>query len=324
MKQYKLIKWYPSLPKSWKENLILDELDGVKDNKGNYYFKPVDTKFSTKYLTLEELQKSTEFWEQVVDNNPNNLQVGKTYRIIYKHCKSTPITVKITRITKDGFPWSDDIRGIVTDSYEILEEVVEKDYEILSFCDENNLNFVHNVHEKSSVQALINVGFEIYSVKRLSDGEVFTIGDKINGTISEDEDTRFGPGYVKIISFYEIDNKIGFTMTTGNCTPRYDRLSSIQHYKEPLFTTKDGIDIFEGDKFWMFTSPFNDKDKINIYSQIANGYYLDTKKFTFSTKEAAEEYILMNKPCLSINDIHKSLVYSIELEKLKKIVKSKL
>ncbi|MEX0595828.1 MAG: hypothetical protein WD512_04940 [Candidatus Paceibacterota bacterium] len=73
--------------------------------------------------------KFPEFWEEVVEknNNPNNLEVGKTYKVKYQYCESEPIIVKITRITQHGFPWSDDAHGIITDAWEVIGEVVEKD-----------------------------------------------------------------------------------------------------------------------------------------------------------------------------------------------------
>jgi len=49
-------------------------------------------------------------------------------------------------------------------------------------------------------------------------------------------------------------------------------------------------------------------DLINIeYDQLARKYKL-SDYLKFSTKEAAEEFVLMNKPCLSINDVEDSCV----------------
>ena len=62
--------------------------------------------------------------------------------------------------------------------------------------------------------------------------------------------------------------------------------------------------------------------KKNTYANTGNKY--------FSTKETAEEYILMNKPCLSITDILNIKVFGSHLNsswiiaQLKKLVKSKL
>lgn len=70
--------------------------------------------------------------------------------------------------------------------------------------------------------------------------------------------------------------------------------------KQPLFTTEDGVDVYEGDTVWHT----NLNPNLKIYSSIVKY----KKPFTpvaglFSTKKAAENYIKMNKPCLSLNDV---------------------
>lgn len=57
----------------------------------------------------------------------------------------------------------------------------------------------------------------------------------------------------------------------------------------------------------------------NLITNKANNF------LAFSTKKKAEEYILMNKPCLSINDIKHMLYSGARKNKLaEKIVKSRL
>lgn len=85
--------------------------------------------------------------------------------------------------------------------------------------------------------------------------------------------------------------------------------------KEKLFCTEDGVNIYEGDKYWVART-----DKYGILSMrwtsdltpcvldphiipIDRDLYAKNGCLRFSSEEAAEEYILMNKPCLSINDI---------------------
>lgn len=75
---------------------------------------------------------------------------------------------------------------------------------------------------------------------------------------------------------------------------------------EVLFTTEDGIDVHIGDNLfllgtsnWIITnlSPINAK----ITTPFKGSTGVEFKYF--STKEAAKEYVLMNKPALSVNDI---------------------
>jgi len=70
--------------------------------------------------------------------------------------------------------------------------------------------------------------------------------------------------------------------------------------KEKLFCTEDGVDIFEGDVYWKNNGWLNVKIFIAHNKMKVSDFNIDKK---FSTKEAAEEYVLMNKPCLSINNV---------------------
>ena len=194
-------------------------------------------------------------------------------------------------------------------SPEYWEEVVEKDYEILSFK-ENNKPFDRLWKADSQLkncyclqdgktpfhnsETLIALGLDIYSVRRLSDSKVFTVGDRVcNPDFSSWVINNFNSSYGKM-SVYKFDG--------GQC-PSFERL---QHYKEPLFTTEDGVDIFKGDDLfllgtntWLCTSISPVRDlKCHPFKGVTGNEF----KY-FSTKEKAEEYILMNKPCLSINDI---------------------
>jgi len=77
-------------------------------------------------------------------------------------------------------------------------------------------------------------------------------------------------------------------------------------YKVPLFTTEDGVDVFKGDKvYYVETEDMESANyKVNEYTVKESGRFTSDKSLhAFSTKEKAEEYILMNKPCLSLNDL---------------------
>ena len=107
----------------------------------------------------------------------------------------------------------------------------------------------------------------------------------------------------------------------------------INKIKPVLFKTEDGVDIFETTAVhWVVVT--NKSINKNV------PYYLYELKFCkahlkldlkneyklFSTKEKAEEYIIMNKPCLSINDIQKlkNIVFKDWDSYLKQTVKFKL
>lgn len=168
-------------------------------------------------------------------------------------------------------------------------------------------------------ECLLGEGAKIHSVRRLSDGEVFTIGDKVESV------NRFYKGTWKIAEFIAANDMI---YVTGD--NQAVNLFAIKKYqKQPLLTTEDGKDIYEGDEYWFVS------DQYHLLHQItANNYLIERNKYKrFSTEEAAKEYILMNKPCLSVNDVEKIciLMYSREdyeqilnLNKLKELAKQKI
>ena len=95
--------------------------------------------------------------------------------------------------------------------------------------------------------------------------------------------------------------------------------------EELLFTTEDGVGMFKGDKYYNVYT-----DSWKIQEGIAGVTYFDysfKEKHTlrYSTKEKAEEYIVHNIPCLSINDIWQ-FVNGLEQDNhpLIKLIKSKL
>jgi len=69
--------------------------------------------------------------------------------------------------------------------------------------------------------------------------------------------------------------------------------------KEPLFTTADGVDFYEHGKVWLVDKDF---DIFDCHSNSAMRHdYSDCP--IFSTREAAESWILRNKPLFSVGDI---------------------
>ena len=164
---------------------------------------------------------------------------------------------------------------------EFWKLVVEKNYEILSLVasekhpqHKKGSKFLHNKDYKFKNMHPTEF-WDIYSVKRISDNKIFTIGDFYEDLIIEK-------------MFMSVDDNI---LTTYK--PKI---------KEPIFQTEDGVDIFEGDISFGVNSNF----KLSEIKHINKLYiYLNVKEF--STKEKAEEYILLNKPVLSYGDVQEYL-----------------
>lgn len=148
------------------------------------------------------------------------------------------------------------------------------------------------------------------SIKRISDGEIFSVGDKICGTLAEVEKLN---GYVVIESFdfaedlISLDNG-GFLRMDG----RDWGLKGIKKYVGiPLGKTEDGVDIYEGDVVYLvgskggyaFTAPspcsFGSSRTIPPNSNCL--YY--------SHKEVAQEYCNRNAKRFSINEVLNLLEY---------------
>ncbi len=218
------------------------------------------------------------------------------------------------------------------------EEVIEKDYEILTlqipysytasvqqdgkYSCTNSIKLLKNGH--CNLEQMFDLGYIITSIKRLSDGKIFTIGDKVS--YNKTSNKKFGTFY--IIQEFQINkNSIVTNFTTKSNTLYLTSDTKWNKLKTPLFTTEDNISIFEGDTVYSIDEDYCLDTYHNVHE------YLDFSAWKiFSTKEKAEEYILMNKPCLNIEDIRKlnktmgtseSGDYLL-LKNLKDLVKTKL
>jgi hypothetical protein len=237
--------------------------------------------------------------------------------IKYKLIKEYPGSPKIGQIvTKkkplenpNGFYTEKGVLSIVDnpENYpEFWEKVVEKDYEILSFIQNSQckdlwkkcssdkwarFNGNHFITIPYSTEEMLNSSwYKIHSIKRLSDSQIFTVGDN----------TTTG-----VIEAFEFDSNKNLYFKVSNLVGGFYNynLSLLKKIKKPLFTTEDGIDIYEGDTIHQIRLETFDYHSY-IWGTIngKNGIPFDGFKM-FSIKEKAEEYILENKPCLSIKDV---------------------
>ncbi len=221
---------------------------------------------------------------------------------------------------------------------EFWELFVEKDYEILSFISKEwciaQLSYFTCKNNFTG-----NDVWKIYSVKRLSDGEIFTIGDRLDEKCFRKLSSNpLSEGiHVNIITkiaivkeharevagHLEIQNgKLMFSASNkwGNLNVL---LSEAIKFKQPLFTTEDGVDIFEGDKYFICTASLS--NCINNEGIVSKFFKPNPNYKYFSTKEKAEEYILMNKPVLSLKEIKETTtIKGLSLKKLEKLVQQKL
>lgn len=217
---------------------------------------------------------------------------------------------------------------------ELVEE--KKDYEILSFESSighlsRNVNGEHifDVDDNPKLwpeKTFLNSDYKIHSVKRLSDGEVFTVGDMVTAyTNIPDRIIGFG-----VVSCDVKGGKLDAFATFKNIANHGLSLDSLKHVKKPLFTTEDGVGIFKDDDYYtVFHDVSNDGIKpFVVYgphkaTHTSGGKWAPDVK-VFATKEAAENYTLYNAPRLSLNDVYNALPPRPGEETLIDLVKSKL
>lgn len=245
----------------------------------------------------------------------------------YKLIKEYPGSPKLGKeLNYTGNQWDDNNQiavSIVKSStfLEFWEEVIEKDYEILSVLirrsDKHQEKIVDKADSDDYITALINCdGNSIHSIKRLSDGEIFTIGDKVDGITFQNK---------KIVN---IRNDI-YNRLTLDCGTLITQMMSVRKTKQPLFTTEDGVDIYEGNTYILVRKGTVSKNFCSFtYTAISNKSMWNSQQknyLLFSTKEKAEEYILMNKPVLSLNDVQNNSNITIGgMKSLTYLVKSKI
>jgi hypothetical protein len=239
----------------------------------------------------------------------------KAYKLIKKYPGSPELGTIVEHKKGTNMYFFNGLQICYPDDFpEFWEEVTGyKDYEILILSTDC---FTGITNRTIDIQAFLEKSegtknWTIHSVKRLNDGEIFTIGDEISNSEYPDE-------YKGKISRFEIEDSKLLVFYYG-----FDYIESIQKVKPVLFTTHDGVDVREGDRVWYFDQGYKLWD-----SKADPKYHNGEQRFHyFSTKEAAEKYILMNKPLnLSIREIcnFQGSMDSVFLEDyLKKLVKSK-
>lgn len=226
----------------------------------------------------------------------------------YKH-KTTGEEVKINEANSNLYcteKYEQIPRRFIENSCD-WEKVIEKDYEIIRYGDEKG-----NLWENGEcVASLLGDGkSHIFSVKRISDGEIFTVGDNINfndkGTAKlleiqfEIAPADKGKGTLCFVNDHEF---LGKWWTV-------DKLSRV---KEPLFKTVDNVEIYEGEK--VFCLHRNDDDELtgDIAEVGTTPYPFNNTVPVFAKKENAETYIKQNEKRFSLNDIEKALnIYDLQ------------
>lgn len=185
---------------------------------------------------------------------------------------------------------------------EFWEEVKELEYELLSYYNPNLNTVIFRLNKDGEYRHHSTIlgekhGCLIRSVKRVNDGEIFTVGDKVTlNYLNSDykiRALRIDRDFM-YVDAYNDDLKVGFGSNI-------EELVKVK--KKPILTTEDKVELFEGDKYFtVFNDEFTVRGEFLIERIKGFNFSLSHCKF-FSSREKAEEYVLMNKPSLSLNEL---------------------
>jgi len=217
------------------------------------------------------------------------------------------------------------------ESNPIWKEIIEEGYEILSYQSLDNpkrifrknnplnktLKYVSGWYCDQGTHVdpkPDTITYPIHSIERLSDGEVFELGATAK--------TKTSIG-THIIRSFQIQTKLKsigidgvvFYKGVDEIWVEWDKdsggnwLDKIEIVKDPIFTSEDGVEIFTGNDLFILScnngsitdiSPVSEELKTHPFKGV-NG---EGFKY-FSTKKATENYVLMNRVSLSLNDVFK-------------------
>jgi hypothetical protein len=191
-----------------------------------------------------------------------------------------------------------DVPSVVVDGKAYIGQAIpnkpKKDYEILSFLDNygNRINWqidLSNVYTHTSWDnCCLALNYTIYSVRRLSDGEVFTVGDNC---IYKDRGRD-------VIKEFKIENGklLIYFSSFATYLPHLDKVLE----RKKIITIEDGTAL-EGDGGYA-VHPESSMGW-NVIKEWHIALDVSSEVRQFLRLESAENWIAMNKPCLSVNDI---------------------
>lgn len=183
----------------------------------------------------------------------------------------------------------------------------ELTYEILSFRSKRNSFMEFEGNGAPLEWALNEDEYYITSIKRISDGEIFSIKDKITYKLA-DKGVKAIVGIV-----FRGDN---IWLQTDLERPNYGMvLEYAEKVKELLFITEDNVPVFKGESYVKLNN-YSDWSIVTVF--VAESSHENYQGLKFSTKEVAEMYTLMNKPVLSLNGLLSVWGSDVDIERYKK------
>lgn len=223
-------------------------------------------------------------------------------------------------------PLSDRIERFKASHTSAIEEREGRDWEVECFTDgsrnwwrQPNGLYTNQLFERGLSEDALIENKKIWAVRRKSDGVIFSIGDEFD--LFGGMDRRY-----KIDGFL-INGSVLYAIQSNY--PDCERKVSLPHLiklqplpkRTKLFTTTDNKDAHIGDVIYYLREWDICSWEISHSMDIP-----DESLKTFTTEAAAKEYITLNKPVLSVNDLTTLFpnLYHDDLLKIKDLAKKKL
>jgi len=210
----------------------------------------------------------------------------------------------------------------VENSPEFWKELIE-DFEILSFkrsdtgdisSKRSNGLFINSTEDiEGEYTEKSHDGFwEIYSVKRLSDNVVFTIGDRV--VRHADESCQNPCLAVRTIEGFHYNKSKNLCFKEAEQEGYMLKLFS--KVKEPLLVTEDGVELFQGDTFYISQRDNKGYSGRFLEFKAHIGNTIRPHGKIFANKEKAREWVEFNKKQYSLNEIEQAFnaVLSVDVE----------
>jgi hypothetical protein len=190
----------------------------------------------------------------------------------------------------------------------------ERGWEVTEFFSEHNegVHFGYICYngiwqnQKDWQAFFLKLDYKIHSVKRLSDGEVFSVGDEVKVTVNrpckiEGFEIVGGGSVMYVRGKFWYDKVMCTELENLEKVPSPQKSKPIE--KEKLFTTEDGVDVFsEYEHIYAVNNAWLVLDVLAKKCVQWEMDYRDDFKY-FHAKEKAEEYIAMNRPQYNLKDL---------------------
>lgn len=224
----------------------------------------------------------------------------KKYKCINKY----PFGVAVGRELFDSWEGKD---SSLANFPEFWEEIIDEDYKIISYC---------NIFDPEITSPVKNdLCRQILSVERFSDNKVFSIGDTFY--LSGNTFNKY------IIDELFLDENYKVIVCASGEEGCYS-LNTLKKVDSVTFKTEDGVELTEKDEFWVVT-----QEKCNLVGNRSHTYpdfSKDKSKYLrFSSLEEANKYRVLNKDCLSLQDVFNTVNLSLRSgNNLKEIIQKRI